>query len=507
MEAKERIFVNTAAQYTKAVVNLVLALYSTRLILDTLNVSDYGIFSVIGGLISMLGFITNALVVTTQRFISYNINNKDKSIVKNYFNNSLFLHLLIGIFLLFVLFTAKTYLFTHWLNIEESRLDAASTIYNFTVLVLFATIITAPFKALFIARENIVFIASLETLDAIVKLVFAIVLYHINIDKLVAYSFMITCWVYVDFLSYALYAKLKFSECYIHFSFKAINLEYIKPLLGFAGWTTYGMGAVACRNQGLAVILNHFFGATINAAYGIANQVYGAISFVSTSILNAMNPQIMKAEGEHDRQRMLDLASKESKYSVILLSLFAIPVIVEMPKILSFWLKETPENTIIFCRYILVAFIIDQLTTGLNVANQSLGRIRVYSLLVYTPKLLTIVLFYIILYYHYGVFAIMNLYLAVEAIVALLRIPYLARIAGLSAKGYIQSVFVPLLPLIGTSLFFSYMTSELLDCSLSFLLTIPITVVCSSVVLWYVSLTSNEKAAIIGMLKKLKGKL
>lgn len=507
MEAKERILANTFAQYTKAVINLVLALYSTRLILDALNVSDYGIFSVIGGIISMLGFITNALVITTQRFISYNINNRDKTIVRNYFNNSLFLHLLIGTLLLAIFFLSKSYIFDHWLNIEDNRIEAAYTIYNFTAFVLFATIITAPFKALFIARENIIFIALLETIDAIVKLGFAIALYFVQADKLITYSLMIMCWIYVDFLCYSIYAKLKFRECYINFSRRAISLEYIKPLIGFAGWTTYGMGAIACRNQGLAIVLNHFFGTTINAAYGIANQVYGAISFVSTSILNAMNPQIMKAEGEHNRKRMLDLASKESKYSVILLSLFAMPVIVEMPKILAFWLKETPEDTVMFCRYILVAFIIDQLTTGLNVANQSLGKIRVYSILVYTPKLLSLGIFYIILKGNYGVNAVMNIYLSVEAFVAMIRIPYLAQTAGLSTQRYIRDVFVPLIPLMGISAFVSYLASIWLTFNMSFLVTIPITVLCSSVVLWYLTFTQHEKAAIIGIIERIKERL
>lgn len=502
MEPANRIIVNTTVQYVKAVINTVLLLYSTRLVLEALTISDYGIYSVVAGVVGMLGFISNALVITTQRYISFYHGKGDAQEVRRIFKNSLLLHLVFGVLLAFTLLLIREWLFDDILNIPLHRVATAKEVYIFTVGILFLTVLTAPFKALYIARENIIYIAVVEVADAVIKVALAIWLGYVDSDKLLTYAAMLSMIVLMNLVIFACFALKRFEECSIVISRKDINRTYIRQLTGFAGWTTFGMGAVAGRNQGTAVILNHFFGTAVNAAYGIAFQVYGAVAFVVTSILNAMNPQIMKSEGENQRDRMLHLACMESKYSSMLLAIVAIPLIIEMPSILAVWLKEVPEHTSLFCRFILVGFICDQLTMGLQTANQAIGKIRTYTLLIYTPKLLYIPAVWLMLSHGRSIREIMWLYLAVELFVALLRIPYLRHKAGLSVLAYLKTVIVPLVPVCITLAAIGMLCKSWFDMPFGFILTAAITAGSGLVAAWFWALTSEEKAFVVHLINR-----
>lgn len=493
MEPVKRIIVNTAAQYVKALVNIVLSLYSTRLILSALTIPDYGIYAVVGGVVAMLGFITNALVITTQRYVSYHQGNGNYDYVRKLFVNSLFLHVLIGLGLSAILYSLKGWLMDDVLNIPFERIQTAGRVYEITILMLFITVVTAPFKALFIARENIIYISVVEVMDGFLKLFLAIGLAFVNTDKLLVYALCMALILFFNLAAFVIYALWRFEECVIIIRRVDIDRECLRRLLGFAGWTTYGMGAVAGRNQGISVMFNHFMGTVVNAAYGISFQVYGAVSFVATSILNAMNPQIMKAEGANDRAKMLLLAEQESKYSTALMSMLAIPLVMEMPALLDLWLEEVPEGTSMFCRYVLIAFLCDQTTYGLNTANQALGNIRNYTLLVYTPKILIMPLVWLLLSDGYDTQSVMRLYLGVEILVALARIPYLKYTAGLSIRHYFNHVICPLLPLCTVLYVTSLLCTVSCVSSYRFLLTFSVSILSGLVVAWLFTLDEIEK--------------
>ncbi len=493
MEATKRIIVNTIAQYLKAVINTVLALYSTRLILDALQVSDYGIYTVVGGVVAMLGFISNALVITTQRYVSFYHGQGNAKEVKSIFVNSLALHLFIGALLTIALLLPKEWIIHHVLNIPSDRIIVAGYIYVITAFMLFFTILYAPFKALFIARENIIYIAVVEVADAVFKFILAISLAFVNADRLLVYAVLMGAIIVVNLLAFSTYALAKFKECTIIIRPNDIKKNVIRQLLGFAGWTTYGMGAVAGRNQGTAIVLNHFFGTTVNAAYGIAFQIYGAVAFVVTSILNAMNPQIMKLEGGKERVKMIDLAGKESKFSVALLSIATLPLIIEMPSILDAWLKEVPPYTSLFCRYVLISFLCDQLTMGLQTAIQATGQIRNYTLLIYTPKLLFVLVIWMMFQYGCSIPSMMAFFLFVEMFVAIIRIPYCKLKIKLSISNYVRVVIAPQIPLCISICIVGIACSSCLDFPLRFVLTYVISAITGIFSAWIFILDKEEK--------------
>lgn len=501
MNPTKRIIVNTIAQYVKAIINIGLSLYSTRLVLEALDVDNYGIYSLVAGVVGILGYLTNALVVTTQRYLSFYHGAGEIHNVRKMFANSLLLHLAIGALIGLILFCIKSFVM-HELNIETARLQAAMFVFDITVLMLIITILTSPFKALLVARENIVYISIVEVFDGVLRLLLAFSLFFIGTDKLIVYAIGMGIILAINFVAYVAYVLLCYEESHFKLRKETFDMESQKKLLGFAGWTTYGMISTVCQTQGTSIALNHFFGTAINAAYGLASQVNGAIRFVSTSVLNAMNPQIMKEEGNGDRQRMLALAGKESKFSTALMMILAIPMMAEMPAILEFWLKSVPQYTCLFCRALLLAFLIDQFTLGLHAANQATGVIRTYSLLMFTPKILYVFVAWAMLSYGCEVSTVMLLYVFVELAVAIGRIPFLHYTADLNVSQFMHSVIYPLIPLgLVVSVACLLMIGILPATPLRFLISIPVAIAIGILVFWRRTLTTEERSYVNNIIR------
>ena len=492
MTNSQRVIVNTTAQYARTIINVCLSLYSTRLILSALGQSDYGIYSVVAGVIAMLSFVTNALVITTQRYLSISHGKKDAEAVHQVFGNSMLLHLLIGSTIAIILGLCGKWITHDLLNIEAGREVAAMWVYFAAVGMVLLSFITAPIRALFIARENIVYISIVDVIDGILKLLIAIGLSHINHDKLMSYAGLITGIHVLNLLLFSTYAAMKFEEFHIP-RFCELNKRLMKELSSFAGWTTYSAGCIIMRNQGIAVVLNIFFGTIVNSAYGIAQQVLGAVQFLSTSILNAMNPQIMKAEGAGERQKMVRLCEYESKYAFLLLSLVAIPLIAEMNTLLQWWLGEVPQHAVMFCRFILVASLCDQISVGLTSANQAVGKIRVYTLVFYTFKLCVIILGWICLKQGLPIVSIMWCYVVIELMTSLMRLPLMKWIAGIAIIPFCKHVFGRIILPLAAMIAVCYIMTNYLQFGYRVLLTVGASVIVGIMMIWLTALDKKEK--------------
>ena len=492
MTNSQRVIVNTIAQYTRTIINVCLSLYSTRLILSVLGQSDYGIYSVVAGVVAMLSFVTNALVITTQRYLSFHHGKKDINQVRLVFGNSWLLHLFLGILVVIVLGALGPWITQNFLNIDDVRRDAALFVYFAAVLMLFLSFITAPVRALFVARENIVYTSVVDVLDGVFRLLIAILLSKITYDHLVSYSGLLICISIFNLLAFVIYAAIKFPEFHLP-KLQELDKQYIKGLSNFAGWTIYSAGCVIARNQGISIVLNLFYGTIVNSAYGIAQQVSGAVQFLSTSILNAMNPQIMKAEGAGERQKMLRLSEYASKYSFLLLALVAIPLVAEMPTILKVWLDNVPEYATMFCRLILVAALCDQISIGLTSANQAIGKIRTYNTIFYTLKLLVVIIGWGCLRCHLPIISIMWTYVIIEFVTSLLRLPLMKYIAGIDMVQFCKNVFIRIIIPCITIILSCYLSISHIEITWRIVITMGMSIICGSVAIWATALTINEK--------------
>ncbi len=477
-------------------------LYSTRLVLNALGSVDYGIFNLVSGVIVMLSFLNTAMSISTQRYLSYNQGRKDLSKQQEVFSNSLFLHMAIGTFIVIILEIAGLFLFDGFLNIPADRISTAKSIYHFMSFTVLFTILAVPFNGVLSSNENMLWIAIVNIIQTLLKFAIALLLYIIAYDKLLIYGFLTAIIAVITFALFAVYCLKKYPECNLKGLFNP-NISFLKDIGSFAGWNLFGSLCSLGRTQGLALILNLFFGTVVNAAYGIANQVGAQLLFFSNTMLKALNPQIMKSEGAGDRKRMLRLSMIASKFGLFLLSFFAIPVIFEMDSILKVWLGNVPEYTIIFCQLVLIASLTNQLTIGLQSALQATGKIKVYQILVGGILLLNLPIAYFLLKGGMEPYAVLISYVVIEFLACSLRLFVANKMANLNIKEYLNNVILKEIIPISTIILTCYLTTHFLDFNYRFLFTGICSAITFSLTIYGFGLLDQEKQ----MLKQLFQKL
>lgn len=453
MRNSDRIIVNTVILYAKMVISIIISLYSTRLILQALGAEDYGIYVIIGGVISMLGFLNVTMTTSTQRHLSFSMGKNDISEVRKVFANSILLHFFLGIILVIAFEVAGFYLLTEKLQIDESKIQTAKILYHFVVLSTFITIIAVPYDAIVNAKENMLFLSITGVLDSVLKLVIAILLFVPYFeDKLLIFGFLMLLKAIFLRLIKQVYCLYKYrKECKVQF-IKSYDKKVMKELYSFASWNLIGVVAYIFRNQGVAVVLNLFFGTIVNAAYGIANQVNSQLRLFSEAMLQSIQPQMMKNEGGGDRSRVLRLAIISSKFSFIIFSFFAIPLFLELEFIIDLWLVEVPPSTIIFCKLMIILTLIQQFRSGITIATHAIGKIKEYQFFNAPVQLMSLPLGYFLLYIGLPSYYIVIAVIFVESITVFLNILFFKKLTQFSPLKYIKDV--------------------LLNCSLSFLLSL-----------------------------------
>lgn len=442
MNATKRVISNTGFLYAKMLITIFIVLFSTRFVLQALGAEDYGIFSLVSGIVLMLAFVNAAMSTSTQRYISYYLGGGYSSKVGEIFRTSLQLHFILAILLTVLFEFAGLFIFDGFLNISAERIAAAKTIFHFMVLSTFFTILTVPYTAALVAHEDFFFESLIGIAEAIFKLVIAIILFFTYKDRLVLYGALMAGIIVLSCLLKAVFGSVKYRECK-GIQFTVCNRELIGEMSSFACWNLFGALCGVGRVQGTAVILNMFFGTVVNAAYGVAKQVSNQSSTFSANMLKALNPHIMKNEGQGNRQQMLYLSMVASRFGYFLLAFFAIPLLAETPFVLNAWLKTVPEYTEIFCRLILIGGLVGQITIGLQTAAQSVGKIKLYQSTVGGLLLLNLPASYAALKMGCNAYVVFIVAVFVELLAAVIRIFYLRRLAGLSVRQYIQEVIVP----------------------------------------------------------------
>ena len=435
MKAAKRVIRNTGILYVRMVVTILISLYSTRLILSALGAVDYGIFTLVAGVISMLMFINGAMIIATQRFLSISMGANDTDRMKAVFSNSVILHLIIGLFIAALLEIGGLFLFNGALKIPIERIGTAKIIYHFMVISTFFTINAVPYDATINSHENMLFDAIAGIIDACIKLLIALFLIKTSSDKLIMYGLLMASETILIRIVKSTYCYNKYEECRVKVK-SHYNLVLLKEMVSFAGWNLFGLFCSVLKNQGLAVLLNLFYGIVVNAAYGIANQVNSNIRAFSANMIRAIMPQITKSEGSGDRKRMLRLSVFACKMSFFLFAFFSIPIIIEMPFVLKIWLKTVPENSIIFCQLILVLTMIYQLSIGTMTAVTSVGNIKAFQIAVGAAEIFHLPLAFLLIKLGLPAYSVFIGSIFMELTVSGVRVWFAHKIAGLDIRDY-----------------------------------------------------------------------
>lgn len=373
-----------------------ITLYMSRIVLAQLGVSDYGIYSLVGGIVALFGFLNSSMSSATQRYLAYDLGKKDEKKLQKTFSVTLTIHIAIAIVILFFAETIGLWYVNNRIVLPPDRLFAANVVYQFSVLTALIGIIQVPYDSLIIAYEKMNIYAYVSIVEVSLKLglVFLLVLY--GGDKLIAYSVMIFLVSLIVRIAYQIYCRKNYKASKYSFEYDKI---YFKELISYSGWNIFGGLASVSRGQGINIVLNLFFGTLVNAAYGLTLQVQSAVNQFATNFQRAVNPQIIKSYSEGNIERMHNLIIQSSKFSFLLMLLIIAPILFNTEFILNLWLKNPPEYTRIFVQLSLIGVLIDCISGPLIVAVQATGKIKSYQILIGSLIILTLPLAAVLLYF------------------------------------------------------------------------------------------------------------
>src|SRR5690606_5752429 len=352
-------------------------LYTSRIVLNTLGIDDYGIYSIVGGVVALFGFFNAAMSSATQRYLSFDIGQQDYKKLQKTFNTTFVIH--IGIALLILLFanTIGLWYINNRLNVSQEKIITVNWVYQFSVLTSLIGVMQVPFNALIIARERMNVFAMISIVDVVLKLVIVYILLIVNYNKLIAYSILVFGVTFFVALAYRIYCYSNFQESKFKF-FK--DKQYYKELLVYSGWNLFGNIATVAKGHGINLVLNVFFGTVVNAAYGITMQVQNAVSVFVNNFQLAVNPQIVKSYSQGDLNRTHQLIFQSSKYSFFLMLIITLPILLNTEYILTLWLKTPPPYTVSFVQLCLVNVLIDCISGPLMIGAQATGKIKIYQI-------------------------------------------------------------------------------------------------------------------------------
>lgn len=437
ISSNKRIAKNTIMLYIRMLLSMVVSLYTSRVVLNTLGVEDFGIYNVVGGVVVLFTFVNSAMASATQRFLNFELGRQNLLEVKRVFSMSMTAHIFIALLVLLLAETIGLWFFSTQLNIPEKRIFAANWVYQMSIMTCCISILRIPYNASVIAYEKMSFFAYVSIIEVLLKLLIVYLLVLGDIDKLILYSvltFVVTGM--MNFI-YFIYCKSKFEVCTYTFFWDS---KLFKAIISFSGWSLFGSVANMSAQQGVSFLLNIFYGVTANAAVGIANQVSGAVYGFVSNFQTAFNPQIIKSYASGNKKYFFDLIFQTSKFSYYLLFILALPILICTPYILEIWLGIVPEYAVVFSRLMILFFLIDALSAPLWISVQATGKIRNYQMLMAGIIILNFPFSYFALKLGMAVYSVFLIRVFLNLVTFFVRIVYLKYNIGLPVRSYIVKV-------------------------------------------------------------------
>lgn len=503
MSTATRIIKNTGYLYAKMGITMFISLYTTRLILNSLGASDFGIFNIVGGAIAMLGFLNGAMASATQRFMSYSEGEGNKEKQKSIFTVSLVLHFSIAFIVGITLLIAGYFFFNGILNIPADRIFAAKVVYGSLIVSTMFTVMTVPYDAAMNAHENMKYYAIVGIFESLLKLAVALACVYTSYDKLIVYGSLMACIPLITLTIMRVYCHKHYKECTIQIK-RYWNKRVMKEMTSFAGWNFTSSMTSVVTMQGLSIVLNSFWGVLANAAQGVANQLSGMIMTFSNSMLKALNPIIVKREGSHQREDMLRISLTGNKLSFFILGIFSIPFIVETPYILRLWLKNPPEFAVLFCRLIFLRQMLSQLSVTFSTSISAIGNIK--NITIYGSIIWALALPVSIVAYYLGA-PIYSIYVILIVMVIARDsnlICYMHKISNLSIRRFLSSIVLPCLIAASLTFIICYAITIIVEESIKRLVFVAfVSFIAFSLFMYKLSLTENEKKSLRNIVKNI----
>lgn len=497
----KRIAKNTLLLYFRMLLTILVGLYTSRVVLNTLGISDYGVYNIVGGVVTMLAFLNSAMVAASQRFISFELGTGDLEKLKKVFCTSVSIHITLAILILIVAETIGLWFVNAYLNIPLDRMEAANWVYQCSVLTLILTIISVPYNSCIVAHEHMRAFAYVSIVEVILKLAIVYLLLIGDFDKLILYAILIAVVAFIIRIIYGIYCKQNFEECTYHFLF---DRKLFKEMFAFAGWSVIGNLGFSLKDQGSNIILNLFGGTTVNAARGIAMQVNGIISNFSYNFTMALNPQITKQYAAGNMNESGRLVYTGCRYSFYLLLLIAIPVMINVDYLLQLWLGTIPKYTSQFLLLALITALINVMSPPLTTALQATGNIKVFQIVICIIMLCELPFSYFILYTGGKPYMVMYPSIFVISIGLFARFLILKKISPFyKLRHFTFNVFCRniLISIVCYYISFKIKTSFFFCDFISFLLTSFIAFIVSCLIIYVIGFSPEERNALLNFIK------
>lgn len=494
---------NTLFLYFRMLLTMAIGLYTSRIVLQVLSIENYGIYTLVGGVVIIFTFINNSLLSGTQRFLSYELG-KENPNIKEVFSSCFWLHLILSIVFLFLAETIGLWFVNTQLVIPEGRLYAANWVYQFSVITCVINIVRCPLNATLISYERMGIYAYIGILESLLKLLVAFLLFFSPIDKLISYAVLMFATMFVVLVVNTIYSLKKLPEVKL---VKISNNKVMKDVINFSKWTILGSLANVGIEQGLSVIINFFYGVIGNAAVGIANLVNSHIVGFVNNFQVALNPQLTKNEAGNDRERQYSLIHKSAKFSFFIMLFLAAPIVLNLDYILQIWLGNYPPQTTSICLFVIMGVLIETLSGPLWVSIFATGKIRAYQIVISSILLMNIPLAYIVGKFGLPPAAVYAVRASIFIFTLSTRLLYLKKLINLDIRQFGVKVLCPItlvsLPLFAL-IFVKYQYIPDTDL-VSFIIQSIAIVFIETVLIGWLGLNNSERTFISNtILKKIK---
>ncbi len=504
----KKIAKNTTFLYLRMLIVLALSLYTTRVVLSILGVVDYGIYNVVCGFVSMFAFLNNSLANGTQRFYNFKIGEGKRDEMPIVFTSSMLIQIVLAVILLIILESFGIWYINNKMIIPLDRMTAAFWVFQCSVVSLVFVILQVPYSAAILAFEKMDYYAVVSIIDAVLKLVIVLLLPYIGVDHLIIYGILMLMISIANYALYSSYCTIKFKQ-ETSLLLKKKDKELLREMTTFSGWNVFGTFAYMIKDQGLNVLLNSFFGPIVNAARGIAMQINGALQGFSANIVAAIRPQLVQSYSSGNIVRVQNMMYSMSRLTFLMLFVWSLPIMIELPFILKLWLSGTiPEYTIIFTDLVIVNMIITSMNTPLSQVVHATGKMKLYQVGTSITICTILPIAWLFLKMGYSPVSTFIVSIVVTILNQVVCLILLKKIFPYSIRTYIKQVVLPCFFLALISPILPYIAHHTLEDGLFRLcLVVFISVITTVLLSYFLVMSSGEKVMIIDYLKKFQTKI
>ncbi|WP_271393654.1 MATE family efflux transporter [Aequorivita sinensis] len=488
--------------YFRMFLTMGVGLYTSRLVLDALGVVDYGIYGVVGGIVTMFAFLNSAMASATQRYLSFDIGRNDIERLQKTFNATLNIHFLVALIILILAETIGLWFINYKLDIPADRMVAANWVYQFSIFTFILNVIQVPYNALLIAREHMNVYAYVSILETILKLIIVLYLVQADTDRLILYAILTFAVSFIIRMVYKIYCKRKFKESIYKFYF---DKTYYKELLSYSGWNLFGNIAAVARSQGSNILLNLFFGPVANASYSITLMVQGIIGNFVSNFQVAVNPQIVKNYAAGEKQASLNLMYKSSKFSFFGMLILVVPLLVNLEYVMNLWLKEVPTYAIEFIQLALVFSLIETISNPLMSGITATGKIKTYHVVISFFNIFNLPLIWLLFKINNNPISIYYVFISISILLLFLRIMFVKKLMKVDIFHFFKKVLFRII-IVSLCVYLLYINfyqilSEY-ENFITFIWKSVIIVFLILTIIWIFGLTKTERIFVLNIISK-----